>query len=223
MLKRIMMAAMLMGLLGAVTPPLWAFPSPSGTCTSVPEVEPNDFDPTTGQPQAQALGDLAAGSCVAISGAIHTGFGDPNNPNPGFDVDLFAFTLTGATQFRLAVVEPVALVAWDYSTGQFLDDAQWQCQMQDTTFVCDVVQARGCCTICTKPRRWGQCSAAPSPRSPGRVGHSPPSPHSSSRPSTLMASPVPRTPLLGLIPHISGLDNLSLGLADNLFCVLIVS
>jgi hypothetical protein len=131
MLKRMTMAASIMLLFGAFTLPVW-----SCECDPVMEVEPNGFDPTGQTVQDQTLGVLAAGDCVAITGSIATGFGDPNNPNPTLDYDFYSFGLEGASQFTLKVVEPVVLMAWDYNTGQPLEGAQ--CQEQDTAVVCVV-------------------------------------------------------------------------------------
>ncbi len=46
---------------------------------------------------------LIEGTCFNLIGSIATGFGNLNNPTPGFEVDAFAFQATDATAVRLSL------------------------------------------------------------------------------------------------------------------------
>jgi hypothetical protein len=105
MLKRITMAAMVLLLLGAVTPPVWSY-----QCTPFMEVEPNDGQNLE---DINGLGmELVAGTCVAISGVTEVGYGDPENPDPNYDGDFFGFGVSGITQFTLEFPQ-TPVVFWD--------------------------------------------------------------------------------------------------------------
>jgi hypothetical protein len=117
--------------------PVWAFtpPAPNRPCEAVvQEQEPNDFQ--QGQ-DIQDLGVLQPGECGTLQGYTHTGFGDPNNPNPNMDVDFSYMQYPGSATFTVTLddLEPatnVIIFAWDGQTGQEL-------QIQCAEMTCEIL------------------------------------------------------------------------------------
>ena len=68
-------------------------PPPVGECQQVSDQEPNDE-------ALQEAGLLASGDCLQIDGSTHTGYGDPQNPSPGFDRDQYLISLRGLRVLR---------------------------------------------------------------------------------------------------------------------------
>jgi hypothetical protein len=99
-------------------------PTPGTECQIVEEYEPNDLKSAD---DFQELGSLSP-NCFSVTGDIHTGFGDPDSPDPNMDVDGYFVQLNGVTQFAVTVVDPATSFifgAWDAQTATPLEV---QCQ-----------------------------------------------------------------------------------------------
>jgi hypothetical protein len=138
MLKRIKGMATAVAVAAMVSAiPAWACtpPDPNLPCeTVVQEQESNDFQ--QGQ-DIQNLGTLQPGECMTLQGDTHTGFGDPNNPNPNMDPDFSYMQYSGSTTFTVTLdaLEPatnVAIFAWDAQSGQEL-------QIQCAEMTCEIL------------------------------------------------------------------------------------
>ncbi len=90
-------------------------PPPVGQCQQVSDQEPNDE-------MFQEAGLLASGGCLQIDGSTHTGYGDPQNPSPGFDRDQYLIPLQGISSIALSGewTSMLAFDLYDPQTGESL-------------------------------------------------------------------------------------------------------
>jgi hypothetical protein len=90
-------------------------PPPVGECQQVSDQEPNDE-------ALQEAGLLASGDCLQIDGSTHTGYGDPQNPSPGFDRDQYLISPQGITSIALTgeASGPVSFDMYDPITRESL-------------------------------------------------------------------------------------------------------
>jgi hypothetical protein len=86
------------------------------------EQEPNDEMPQDG-------GTLASGGCLQIDGSTHTGFGDPQNPAPGFDQDQYLIFVQGVTSIELSgeATGPISFDLYDPQTNESLACTEMTC------------------------------------------------------------------------------------------------
>ena len=92
-------------------------------CDEVSEQEPNDF------PDVNEV-DLSAGGCVIISGDIHTGFGNPAQPNPNLDFDDYLVFVAPQVAYGIELSGSAIAGIFDARSGEFLTECQGGCTLQ---------------------------------------------------------------------------------------------
>ena len=98
-------------------------------CQTVVEQEPNDFNTGT---DYHHLGNLDAGQCLTVTGDIHTGFGDPDWPNPNMDRDVYTVAVSGqgSYTFDLHGNTTALFGIYDARAGHQLAVCQGGCTVQ---------------------------------------------------------------------------------------------
>ena len=111
----------LSGVAGGVGTPT-PTPNPGGQCQAISEQEPNDETVQDG-------GTLASGTCLQIDGSTHTGYGDPQNPAPGFDQDQYLIFVQGVTSIELSgeATGPISFDLYDPQTNESLACTEMIC------------------------------------------------------------------------------------------------
>ena len=95
---------------------------PQGQCQAVSEQEPNDET-------VQEAGTLAGGGCLQIDGSTQSGYGDPQNPAPGFDQDQYLILAQGVTRLELTgeATGPISFDLYDPQTNESLACTEMTC------------------------------------------------------------------------------------------------
>ena len=95
---------------------------PQGQCQAVSEQEPNDET-------VQEVGTLAGGGCLQIDGSTQSGYGDPQNPAPGFDQDQYLILVQGVTSLELTgeATGPISFDLYDPQTKESLVCTEMTC------------------------------------------------------------------------------------------------
>jgi hypothetical protein len=90
----------------------------------ISEQEPNDW------PEVNEVGDLSGGGCVTISGNIHTGYDNPQQPNPQRDADNFVVFVAPQGSYGMTLSGGAIAGVFDGRSGEFLTECQGSCTLQ---------------------------------------------------------------------------------------------
>lgn len=100
-------------------------PTPNPTdCQMMNEQEPNDW------PEVNELGSLANGGCVTISGEIHTGLGNPQQPNPQADLDDYVVMVAPQGTYQMELSGGALAGVYDGRSGEFFTGCEGSCTFQ---------------------------------------------------------------------------------------------
>jgi hypothetical protein len=90
----------------------------------ISEQEPNDW------PEVNEVGDLSGGGCVTISGNIHTGYDNPQQPNPERDADNYVVYVAQQGSYGMTLSGGAIAGVFDGRSGEFLTECQGSCTLQ---------------------------------------------------------------------------------------------